>query len=123
MKTVEKKSKAYQEFTSTYAIYNSCPVTATIKIIGGKWKVIILYLIAHDVNRFGEMMRNIEGISKKMLTDQLRQLEIDGVIARKVFTEIPLKVEYSLTTLGESLKPITKLMCKWGLEKVLAAKN
>lgn len=123
MKVVEKKSKAYQKYVSVFSIHNACPVTATMKIIGGKWKAIILYLISHDVTRFGEMMRHIEGISKKMLTDQLRELENDGVIHRKIYAEVPPRVEYSLTDLGFSIQPITKLMCKWGLENILTKRN
>ncbi len=120
MKKPETFSKEYKEFKATYGLYNACPVSATMKIIGGKWKPIILYLIDHDVNRFGEMMGEIKGISKKMLTDQLRELERDGMIDRKVYAEIPPRVEYSLTYTGKSIIPITRLMCKWGIENVLA---
>ena len=76
---------------------NACSLVHTMNIIGNKWKPIILYLISHDVNRFGEMLRMIDGISKKMLTKQLRELEADGLINRKVFAEVPPRVEYSLT--------------------------
>ena len=123
MKQSEKFSKAYKEFKATYGLYNSCPVSATMKIIGGKWKPVILYLIDHDVNRFGEMMREIKGISKKMLSGQLRELERDGMIHRKIYAQIPPKVEYSLSETGKSIKPVTKMMCKWGLENVLAKMN
>jgi DNA-binding HxlR family transcriptional regulator len=123
MKKTETFSKAYLDFKATYGLYNSCPVSATVKIIGGKWKPIILYLIDHDVNRFSEMLREIKGISKKMLTDQLRELEKDGMIHRKAYAEIPPKVEYSLSAKGKSIKPVTNLMCKWGLENVLAKMN
>lgn len=123
MKENQKFSKAYQLFKETYALYDFCPVTATMKIIGGKWKPIILYLIVHDVNRFSDMMREIKGISKKMLTDQLRELERDGMITRKIYAQTPPKVEYSLTELGHSIKPVTNLMCKWGIENVLSKKN
>lgn len=120
MKQTDKFSKAYKEFKTNYDIYETCPVSATMKIIGGKWKPIILYLISHDVNRFSEMMREIKGISKKMLSDQLRELERDGMIHRKIYPQIPPKVEYSLSELGHSIKPVTNMMCKWGLENVLA---
>ena len=116
MNNSEKKSKAYIEYEANYALYNSCPVTATMKIIGGKWKPIILYLISHDVNRFGELLKDIEGISKKMLTSQLRELEKDGMLKRKIYAQVPPKVEYSLTELGRSMKAVTNAMCKWGLE-------
>jgi DNA-binding HxlR family transcriptional regulator len=69
------------------------------------------------------MMREIKGISKKMLTDQLRELEKDGMITRKIYAQIPPRVEYSLSALGHSIKPVTQLMCKWGLENVLSKKN
>lgn len=112
---MEKKSEAYKELVTNYMKYNSCPVAATMKVIGGKWKPIILYLIHHDVNRFGEMLRMIEGISKKMLTAQLRELEQDNIINRKVFAEIPPRVEYSITEKGLTLKPLIIAMREWGL--------
>ena len=85
----EKKSKAYELLVKTYLEHNSCPVASTMSIIGGKWKPIILYLISHDVKRFGEMHRMIEGISKKMLTSQLRELEADNIIHRKCLQKFP----------------------------------
>lgn len=100
--------------------YNGCPVSATIKIIGGKWKPIILYLISHDVNRFSEMQKMIEGISKKILTSQLRELERDGLIHRKVFAEVPPRVEYTITEKGVTLKPLIINMREWGLKNVLS---
>ena len=115
----EKKSEAYKLMVKTYLEHNSCPVAATMSVIGGKWKPIILYLISHDVNRFGEMHRMIEGISKKMLTSQLRELEADNIIDRKVFAEIPPRVEYSMTKRGLSLRPLIVSMREWGLENVL----
>ena len=93
---------------------NSCPVTYTMKIIGGKWKPIILFLINKGANRFGILQRGIEGISKQMLTKQLRELESDGILSRKIYAEIPPKVEYSITTKGESLFPIINQMKQWG---------
>jgi DNA-binding HxlR family transcriptional regulator len=113
-------SKAYQELIKNYMKYNGCPVSATIKIIGGKWKPIILYLISHDVNRFSEMQKMIEGISKKMLTSQLRELERDGLIHRKVFAEVPPRVEYTITEKGVTLKPLIINMREWGLKNVLS---
>ena len=93
---------------------HECPVTFTMSKIGGKWKPIILYLITKGANRFGILQRGIEGISKQMLTKQLRELEKDGILNRKIFAEIPPRVEYSLTELGESLLPIIKSMRIWG---------
>jgi len=116
---MEKKSKKYEALISFYKQYDACPVSATLSKIGGKWKCTILYLISHDVNRFGEMLRMIEGISKKMLTKQLRELEAHELIHRKVFAEVPPRVEYTVTDKGKSLRPIIIAMRKWGLANVL----
>ncbi|GAB5518016.1 MAG: hypothetical protein RhofKO_02670 [Rhodothermales bacterium] len=83
-------------------------------IIGGKWKPIILYLLSMGVGRFGVMRRGIEGISKQMLTKQLRELEAHGVIHRKVYPEVPPRVEYTLTEKGKTLLPIIAEMRQWG---------
>ena len=91
-----------------------CPVTYCLKIVGGKWKPLILYLINKDVNRFGKMQAAIEVISKQMLTSQLRELEEDGIINRIVFPEVPPHVEYQLTDLGKSLLPVIGAMKQWG---------
>lgn len=91
-----------------------CPVTYTMSKIGGKWKPIIIYLITKGANRFGVLQRGIVGISKQMLTKQLRELEKDGILNRKIYAEIPPRVEYSLTELGESLLPVIGSMRTWG---------
>ena len=91
-----------------------CPVTYTMSMIGGKWKPIILYLISKGGNRFGMMQKGIEGISKQMLTKQLRELEADGILERKIYAEIPPRVEYFITELGDSLMPIIGSMRDWG---------
>ena len=96
------------------SILPSCPVTYCVELIGGKWKPIILFLLTKRVNRFGEMRRAIEGISKQMLTKQLRELEKDGIIHREVFPEVPPRVEYTLTRKGESLLTVIKAMKEWG---------
>lgn len=96
------------------AILPSCPVTYCLQIIGGKWKPIILFLLSNGVNRFGVMRRAIAGISKQMLTKQLRELEADGVVHRQVFAEVPPRVEYELTEKGESLLPVITAMKVWG---------
>ena len=93
-----------------------CPVTKCLEIIGGKWKTIIIYLISLEINRFGQLQRSCKGISKQMLTKQLRELEKDGIINRKIFAEIPPRVEYSVTPKGETLFPILESMKNWGLE-------
>ena len=83
-------------------------------IIGGKWKLLILHLIRNDINRFGKMGMMLKDISKQMLTTQLRELENDGIIERKIYPEIPPRVEYFITPKGKSLMPIVDLMRDWG---------
>jgi DNA-binding HxlR family transcriptional regulator len=99
-----------------YADIAHCPVTTTIEIIGGKWKILVLYLISNDINRFGKMSMMLKGISKQMLTSQLRELEENGIIERKIYAEIPPRVEYFLTPTGKSLLPIILMMKDWGLQ-------
>lgn len=97
------------------ALFN-CPVEATLSVIGGKWKVLILYHLTHaGTHRFAELRRKIPGVSERMLTQQLRELERDGVLRREVYPEVPPKVEYSMTEYGQTLRPICELMCGWGL--------
>ncbi len=91
-----------------------CPVTYTMSMIGGKWKPIIIYLISKRANRFGVLHRGINGISKQMLTKQLREMEDDGLLIRRIFAEIPPRVEYSITKKGKSLFPIIDAMRVWG---------
>jgi DNA-binding HxlR family transcriptional regulator len=91
-----------------------CPVKLTTDIIGGKWKPLILFYLEGRILRFGELQKLIPGLTKKMLTQHLRELERDGIIHRRVYAQVPPKVEYSLTKHGESLKPILKLMSAWG---------
>ncbi len=94
-----------------------CPVATTVRLIGNKWKLLIIRnLIYHGKQRFTEFIRSIPAISKKVLTDNLRALEEDGLIEREVFAEVPPRVEYSLTALGMSLKPILDAMSDWGTE-------
>ena len=93
---------------------SKCPVTYTMSMLGGKWKPIILYLISKGANRFGILHRGIEGISKQMLTKQLREMEDDGILRREIFAEIPPRVEYSISDKGESLFPIIDAMRSWG---------
>lgn len=92
----------------------NCSVKLTADIIGGKWKPLILFFLEGGTRRFGELRKLIPGLTKKMLTQHLRELERDGIIHRKVYAQVPPKVEYSLTRHGESLKPILKLMSAWG---------
>jgi DNA-binding HxlR family transcriptional regulator len=92
----------------------TCPVKLTASIIGGKWKPSLLFHLEGHTRRFCELQRLIPGLTKKMLTQHLRELEHDGIISRKVYAEVPPRVEYSLTRHGESLKPILKAMSAWG---------
>ncbi|WP_299530633.1 helix-turn-helix domain-containing protein [Ulvibacterium sp.] len=91
-----------------------CPVTATMDIIGGKWKPMILFLIYKGVNRFGKLSGLLKGVSKRTLTKQLRDLESDGVLHRQIFPEVPPRVEYSLTNKGQSLLVVIKVLYEWG---------
>jgi len=95
-----------------------CPVSYTMRVIGGKWKPIILYLISKGINRFGILQRNCVGISKQMLTKQLREMEADGLLIRKIYAEIPPRVEYFITPKGNSLFPIIMNMQAWGEENM-----
>ena len=97
----------------------NCPVTATMSVIGGKWKILILWLIYNEINRFGKMSMILKTISKQMLTTQLRELEQDGIIKRVIYPEIPPRVEYFLTEKGNSLMPIIDLMKDWGYEHTI----
>lgn len=94
--------------------YEKCPVTRTLEVMGGKWKPILLFYLAEQPRRSGELARLIPHASTKMLTQQLRELEKDRIVHREVFHEVPPRVEYSLTPLGQSLKPIMDAMCAWG---------
>ena len=97
----------------------NCPVTATMGVIGGKWKILVIFLIYNEVNRFGKMGMVLKEISKQMLTTQLRELENDGIIKRVIYPEIPPRVEYFLTEKGKSLLPIIDLMKEWGYEHLI----
>ncbi|HRP62899.1 MAG TPA: helix-turn-helix domain-containing protein [Phycisphaerales bacterium] len=92
----------------------SCPVEVTLRVIGGRWKVLALHYLLDDVRRFNELHRLLGGIAPRTLTKLLRELERDGVIHRQVYPEIPPRVEYSLTPLGRSLEPILFSMADWG---------
>jgi DNA-binding HxlR family transcriptional regulator len=99
------------------AVYN-CPVEATLDVIGGRWKAVILFWLRDGVCRFGELRRRIPDVSERMLTQQLRELERHGIVHRQVYPVVPPRVEYSLTPYGRTLRPITELMCDWGKEHI-----
>lgn len=92
-----------------------CPVSRTIKVIGGKWKPLILYHLSDSVQRNGQLRRAIPEITQKMLTQQLRELEQHGLVERKVFPVVPPRVDYLLTDLGRSLLPVLNAMAAWGI--------
>ncbi|MCL2384077.1 MAG: helix-turn-helix transcriptional regulator [Oscillospiraceae bacterium] len=92
----------------------NCPVVATLSMIGGKYKVLILWHLTYGIKRFGELRKLIPQATQKMLTQQLRELEDDGLVIRTVYAVVPPKVEYQLSTLGKSIKPILNEMKSWG---------
>jgi DNA-binding HxlR family transcriptional regulator len=104
----------------------NCPVELAIRIIGGKWKPVIIWHLRDNKKRFGELKREIKGITVKMLAQQLRELEYDGLISRKMYYEVPPRVEYSLTDLGRNLDPALKELKDWGIvfrDQLLARTN
>jgi DNA-binding HxlR family transcriptional regulator len=106
--------------TTTSRVKNSkncvvgCGVTSTVELIGGKWKTLVLYHLMDEPRRFSELQRKLTGVTQRMLTLQLRELEANGLVHRKVYPQVPPKVEYSLTELGQSLEPIIRAMLTWG---------
>lgn len=93
-----------------------CPVEMTLQLIGDKWKVLIIRDLLPGTRRFSELMRSVNGITQKVLTSHLRAMEQDGLITRKVYPEVPPKVEYTLTETGYSLRPILESMDAWGMQ-------
>jgi len=112
-------SVSYPIMEPSNATHTSCPTEATLAVIGGRWKVPILWNLFAGTCRFGELSRRISGVTQKMLTQQLRELEADGLVHRKVFPEVPPRVEYSATDLGRSLEPVVSALSAWG-ERYLA---
>lgn len=94
----------------------ACPVATTVSLIGSKWKLLIIRNLLVRPWRFNELKRNLEGISQKVLSDSLRTMEADGIINRTVYQEMPPRVEYSLSELGESMRPVIQAMETWGTE-------
>ena len=91
----------------------ACPVATTVQLIGSKWKLLIMRNLLARPWRFNELQKSLEGISQKVLTDSLRSMEADGIITRTVYPEVPPRVEYALSDLGESMRPIIKAMESW----------
>jgi DNA-binding HxlR family transcriptional regulator len=102
--------------TTEREFHSPCPVAVTAMVVGGKWKSIILYyLLADGRKRFSELRRLIPGVTQRMLTLQLRELESDGLVSRTVFAEVPPRVDYALTPFGESLRDVLLAMRAWGI--------
>ena len=97
----------------------SCPITATMNIIGGKWKSVILWYLKDKPLRFGELHKLIHKCSLKILNSDLKDLEKDGIVKREVFAEVPPKVEYSLTEYGKSLLPVITTLREWGVKRLM----
>lgn len=93
-----------------------CGLDASLAVIGGKWKPLILFHLAHEARRYGDLRRAVGNVSDKMLIQQLKELEADGIVDRHNFKEIPPKVEYSLTPFGETLAEALKPLCAWGMQ-------
>lgn len=105
---------AENKFTQENTLARCVPMSKLQSVIGGKWKILILwYITFYKVQRFGELMRRLDGITQSTLTKQLRELENDGFIHREIYKEIPPKVEYTLTELGESFVPVLQTMMVW----------
>jgi len=100
-----------------------CPVTACVAAIGGKWKPLIIYQLSGGMRRFNELRRLVPGVTQRMLTLQLRELESDGLVSRTVYAEVPPRVEYRLTDLGRSLEPILDAMAQWGADHTARRKS
>ena len=114
-KTVVRKTKEFAP--------GNCPVVYCMNIIGGKWKPSILHMIRTDRNRYSILLKNITEISKQTLTNQLRELETDGIIERIIFPEIPPRVEYTITEFGKTLLPIIDSMYQWGIQNMKPGSN
>jgi DNA-binding HxlR family transcriptional regulator len=103
-----------------------CPIMAAMAMISDKWKVLIIYKLCSGKMRFNELMRSLQGVTQRVLTYQLRQLEADGLVARKIYPEVPPRVEYSLTHLGSTLVPVLQQLENWAREhsaELLAARK
>lgn len=113
-----KADKAGPTPSEPQACRGMCPMQVAVKIIGGKWKPVILYHLADGTLRFGVLHRSIDDITQRMLTLQLRELERDGLVARQVFAQVPPRVEYSLTKAGEEMVTALRPLADWGLRHI-----
>lgn len=106
-----------------YDCNEGCPVEACLSVIGGKWKGVILYHLLSDTIRFNELRRLMPEITQRMLTKQLRELEADGLVHRKVYPEVPPRVEYSMTEYGLTLRPVIDALFQWGIDYLARSTN
>lgn len=106
--------KEIYNMAKSKTVSKECPMNLAVNILSGKWRLSILWHLSSGTIRFNKLQKMLTGITQKTLTLELRELEKDGIIYRKVYPEIPPKVEYGLTEFGESIKPILNLMCEWG---------
>lgn len=100
--------------------YTDCPVEAALDVIGGKWKAVILFRLLEGTKRFNELRRLLPKVTQRMLTNQLRELEHDGIVHREVYAQVPPKVEYSLTDFGRTLEPVLLSLKSWGEDHMLS---
>ncbi len=115
MNEIRPQNGGKRESATGQSHANTCPMEVTLEIVGGKWKGMILYHLRHQTLRFNELRRRMPGVTQRMLTRQLRELEVDHIVRRKVYREIPPKVEYSLSELGRTLTPALCELEKWGV--------
>ena len=100
-----------------------CPAERTLAVIGGTWKVPVVWHLARGPRRFSDLRRDLGSVTAKVLTMQLRELEADGVVSRKVYAQVPPKVEYALTERGRTLLPVVRAMCRWGSARTRASRK
>ena len=112
--SIKKDTSKEKNLMDNEICHYGCPVEATLDVIGGKWKGIILYKLLEQPRRFSALKRELPAITQRMLTLQLRELEEDGIVHREIYREIPPRVEYSLTEFGKTLEPILLAMLTWG---------
>jgi DNA-binding HxlR family transcriptional regulator len=118
--SIQEKSKPAAQNDPRLDTYR-CPVEVTLEVIGGKWKALILWHLSFKILRFSQLQRRVSGVTQKMLTQQLRELEHDQLIHRQVYAEVPPRVEYSLTAIGRTLQPLLQQMRDWGNQHLLRA--
>ncbi|MGI9451239.1 MAG: winged helix-turn-helix transcriptional regulator [Geminicoccaceae bacterium] len=123
MDTVDTDDADRRQRHDSYDCSEGCPVEAALELIGGKWKGVALYHLMERTIRFNELKRQMHSVTQRMLTKQLRELEADGLVKRKVYPVVPPKVEYSLTEKGQSLRPIIMALREWGEKNALPARK